>query len=386
MRYPLRENSTRSFLTSLTVGLCLTMALACEEEAALEREVIRSVVTTRIEAPGERRKRVFSGTAQSRDRTELSFQVSGKIQAIHHGTGDQVPAGTLIAELEPTDFDLALREARAASSQAAAEARNASANYRRVRALYEREGVSREELDQARTAEETTQANASVASNRVRQAEQQLAYTKLYTPSDGAISAVPADAGENIQAGEPVAIFQTGGPPEVIIAMPENLIPAVNEDDPVEVGFDAFPDARYDAVVREVGIAPDEGGTTYPVTVQIDADWAQIRPGMSADVAFSFALDEQDAVILPVGAVGRDRSGHYVFVVEPEAEAETQTETARLERFGTTRKRYVEVAEIVDEGIALRDGVRGGERIVIAGVPRVQDGLRVRILDEGDWP
>ncbi len=383
----LRFPRTHALLGSLV--LVGTFVLGCEETAHPSPEVIRSVLTREVAGPGASRKRAFSGVARSHSQTDLSFQVAGQILAIHVKTGDVISAGTLVAELDPTDFEIALREARAALSQAEAEARNADANYQRMRALYEREGVSRGELDQARASAESTRANVTAARTRVQQSARQLRYTKLEAPSDGAISAVPADVGENIQAGTVIAVFQTGGPPEVEIAMPENLIAGVTVGMPVSIDFVAFPDSPYVGEVEEVGIAPEERGGTYAVTVRIDADWSRIRPGMAADVTFAFERAEDAAIVVPISAVGEDREGHFVFLVQPDgspASEVSEVPPSSAERLGTTEKRYVEIGAISGDGLAIESGLAGGDQLVVAGVPRIQHGLRVRILYEGEWP
>ncbi len=171
------------------------------------------------------------------------------------------------------------------------------------------------------------------------------------------------------------------------IALPESLIPNVKVDQVVEISFSAFPDEPYEGVIREVGIAPEDGGSTYPVTVQVNADWDKIRPGMAADVGIDFASTEGDVIVIPTGAVGHDRSGHFVYVVTPEPNAATpESGTTTGRTYGRTVKRSVVLGEIASDGLEVQSGVRGGERIVVAGVPRIRDGLRVRILDQGEWP
>jgi RND family efflux transporter MFP subunit len=289
--------------------------------------------------------------------------------------GDVVQPGALVAELDPTDYRIEGEEARASLTEARAQARNAEADYERVRALYELENVSKRERDAARAKAESTRANVDAAEQRLRRAEQRLEYTQLRAPSGGAISVVPVELSENVTAGQTAAILQTGGPPEVEVAIPEVLIAGIAAGQSVSIRFDAFPDEIYQGTVREVGVAPTGGGTTFPVVVQVDAWWERIRPGMAVQVTFQFASSGSEHVIVPPSAIAHDRQGHYVFLVEPEAEG-----------FGTTLRQEVVVGDVVGGGLAVLSGLEGGEIIVVAGVPRVEEGLRVRILREGDWP
>ncbi len=356
----------------------LTGLLACRDVESDEQaapEIIRSVLTAEVRTPGQALSRSFSGLAQARDQTDLSFRISGELVALHVKTGDLVEADTLIAELDPTEHQIELQETQASLAQMRAEARNAEATYQRTRSLYEREGASKEELDAARTNAESTGASVSATQQQLRLAGQRLSYTKLRAPSSGAISNVPVTLRENVNTGEPVAVLQTGGAPEVEVAIPELLIGEIQEHDIVQVGFDAFPGETFEGKVRKVGIAPQDGGSTFPVTIELEADWGRIRPGMATKVSFRFAASNESAVVVPPAAVGKDADGHFVFLIEAEPEG-----------FGITRRVAVTVGDVAESGLTVLSGLRGGETIVTAGVPRIKDETRVRVLSAGDWP
>ncbi|MEM9174042.1 MAG: efflux RND transporter periplasmic adaptor subunit, partial [Myxococcota bacterium] len=247
----------------------------------------------------------------------------------------------------------------------------------RTRALYEEDGATKEELDQARASAEETEASLEVAIERLRQSERQLAYTTLRAPVDGAVSEVPVEIGENVSAGQGVVILQTGGNPEVEVAIPEVLIAGVEEGARVEVEFDALRGDRFEGVIVEVGVAPSTAGSAFPVTVALDAEWDPIRPGLAARVSFRFEsadADTEGGVVVPASAIGHDQKGHFVFLVEKDDQ-----DLAR------TVRRDVAVGPVSGSGITVRDGLVGGETLVVAGVPRVRDGLAVRVLDRSDW-
>ena len=81
--------------------------------------------------------------------------------------------------------------------------------------------------------------------------------------------------------------------------------------------------------------------------------------------------DEQARFLAPSVAVGEDRNGRYVFVVEPGPEG-----------FGVTRRRPVTVGELREEGIEILEGVSDGDLVVIAGISKIVDGLKVKLLPE----
>lgn len=346
------------------------VAVGCSEPPVPET-VLRPVRTTTVEASDGDRLRLFAGVARAGLESELSFRVAGTIARLPAVVGGEVERGELLAALDPADYELRVQEALAALAQAEAAARNAEADYDRVRALYENNNVSRRELDAARAGSESSAAAVEAAAKRLEQARRQLAYTRLSSPVAGTVAARNVELNENVQAGQTVVLLTAGAQPEVAVSLPEQLIADVAIGQPVEVTFPALPEARFDAVVTEVASAAVGAATTFSVVVQLlDAD-PDIRSGMAAEVAFRFTAGrprDRDGgrVMVPIVAVGEDREGRYVFVLEEAGDGE-----------GVVRRRGVAVGELTADGIEILDGLEPGERIVTAGVRRLSDGERV---------
>ena len=112
--------------------------------------------------------------------------------------------------------------------------------------------------------------------------------------------------------------------------------------------------------------------TTFPVTVTLEALDPGVRPGMAAEVAFTFrATDDRERFFVPVVAVGEDRSGRFVWVVEP-----------RDTGFGVVHRRAVTVGELTSEGLEIVQGLADGEDVVTAGTGQLTEGLTVRLMPE----
>jgi RND family efflux transporter MFP subunit len=145
----------------------------------------------------------------------------------------------------------------------------------------------------------------------------------------------------------------------------------VREGSGVRVTFDAIPGEVFPASVTEVGVVTGMS-TTYPVTVRLQEADPDVRPGMAAEVAFRFGSpDDKERFLVPPIAVGEDRMGRYVFLVEEEAEG-----------FGVTRRRPVTVGELREEGIEVLEGVSDGDLLVVAGISKIVDGMKVKLLPE----
>ena len=151
---------------------------------------------------------------------------------------------------------------------------------KRTRSLYENDNASRTDLDAATAAADSAAAQVKSVAPRLVLARRQVGYTRLTAPVARAIAAVRAEVNENVSPGQPVEVLAAGAAPEVAFAVPEALIARVREGTRAAVVFDAIPGERFDAVVTEVGVTTTAVGTTFPVTVRLDAGAPEVTAGI----------------------------------------------------------------------------------------------------------
>ncbi len=349
---------------------------ACQEPPPVET-VLRPVRYERVSTSQEARLRTFAGVARAGVESNLSFRVAGTVDRVAVSVGQKVQRGQTLARMDPTDYELRVQEAVAGLAQARAASRNAEADYERVRGLYENNNASRRELDGARANSESSLAQVEAAQKRLEQARQQVSYSTLRAPVDGTIAAVNVEVNENVNAGQKLFLLTAGSDTEVEVALPEAVISSVLLGQTVEVSFDALPGQVFDAQVTEAGVAAVGTATTFPVTARLTQSDPDIRSGMAAEVAFRFstAATSGRLLVTPV-AVGEDRDGRFVFVLEPVAAGgDAGSGLARVQRRGVT------VGELTGEGLEILSGLEDGERVVTAGVRRLSNGEQVKVLE-----
>jgi multidrug efflux system membrane fusion protein len=347
------------------------LMFSCGKKEEVKQEIIRPVRYMQAYSTGGTRVRTFSGVTQAGLESNLSFRVHGTLHRIAVKVGDEVKPGELLAQLDPSDYELQVQQAEAALTSARAQARNADANYTRIRTLYENNSASKSELDGVRAASESATASVQSAEKQLELARLQLSYTTLEAPNGGDIARVNVEVNENVQAGQPVIMLTSGTQTEVRVSIPEVLIAQIREGEKVQVSCDAVPDKEFRATVLEVGVAATGIGTTFPVTVRFDERPEMIRPGMAANVSFLFeSEDERERFIVPSHAVIEDRGGRFVFRVEP---------IRGEEGFGTIHRTSVTVGDLTAEGLEIFEGLRDGDLVITAGVSRITDGQKVRI-------
>jgi RND family efflux transporter MFP subunit len=331
--------------------------------------VLRPVRYMRAEASHYGELRTFSGIAKASMESKLSFRVSGTIQHLYVKVGDLTHKDQVIAELDPADYKLRVQESQASLARAKAEYRNASANYERVRGLYENRNASRTELDGARAAAESSLALVHTIENKLALANRRLGYTRLQAPGDCAVADIPAEVNENVMAGQSVVNVTCGAAIEVQVGVPGVIIAQIQGGQKVTVAFNALPNMQFKALVTEVGVASTGVETTFPVTVKLENTDQRILPGMAAEVTFQFEdMHSHKRILVPPVAVAEDRKGRYVYIVTKEENG-----------LGSVHRRPVRIGQLTAKGLEILDGIKSGEFVVVAGISRIEDDMQVKL-------
>ena len=355
------------FLLALVVPFFIT---GCEKEKESVEPIIRPVRYVQVFNTGGSRLRVFSGTAQAGMESQLSFKVPGTVEKVAIKVGSKVQKGELLIQLDATDYKLQVQEAEASLSQASAQLRNARAKYDRTMSLYENNSASKNDLESARAGFESTEAAVQSIQKRLELARSQVSYTHLKAPISGSIAMVSVQQNENVAAGMPVAVITSSGEPEVRITVPEAIIGQVRAGSSASVTFSALNGEKFKAIVTEVGVASTGYVSTYPVIVKVSSSSDKIKPGMAAEVSFTIeTTDSEEHIYVPSSAVGEDNEGRFVFTLEPLEEG-----------YGVAKRKKVTIGELTSDGMIILEGLTEGDLIVTAGVSRITDGQKVKLI------
>lgn len=353
----------------LVALLALPLLQACDQAPAKVEVPIRPVKTVTVSSCDLGRQWTFAGTAEDALRSDLSFRVKGKIVAF---PGDQIGRkflkGEVIARLDPADYELELRQAKANLEQVRANYVRAKADMQRNSQLFERNVISKGELDQIEADFKSYEAQLSASAKQLDIARKQLRYTTLHAPFDGWIGSVEANVHQNVNAGQAVVAFNAGRQMKMYISVPDVLISQVQEGDAVDVRFDALPGKTMQGTVQEVSVDSNVA-STYPVKVYLDNNDKLIRSGMSGHVSFRGRSTASTTYYLPAVAVLGETDGtRSVWVINQET--------------ATVQKRRVVVGQLSTQGLEILDGVKAGDVVVTRGVHRLKDGLKVRFVKD----
>jgi membrane fusion protein, multidrug efflux system len=340
---------------------------ACSEKTP-PPPVVPLVVTQKAAMGDARTQASFAGEVRARSESALGFRVGGKITERLVDVGATVKAGTPIARVDARDFQLNTAAARSQLAAAQADVVQAQADYARYNDLYQKKFVSAAEIDKRKATLDVAQARLAQANAQLNVADNQNTYAVLAADRAGVITAVEADVGQVVAAGQTVVRLARDGEKEVLITVPENRLPEIQSAQSIEVTLWAAPDKRYSGKVREVSPGADAVTRTYAVRIAVAGADAAMRLGMTANVVLQQAV-ATDAVVLPLTALYQQGEKTALWIVEQPAQ--------------TLKLAPVKVGVFREDTVTILSGVNAGDIVVTAGVHKLTPGLKVRVASEG---
>ena len=246
----------------------------------------------------------------------------------------------------------------------------AATNRDRIEALYVNNNAPAAEVESARANADATAAQTVAAARQRDLAAQQVQDAQIIATRPGAVAKTLATEGELVGAGSPVVVLTSGDRLEVLFAVPSTLSARVERGMKAAVRTQTDGGEPMAASVTEVGVVASGG--TFPVTAVFDEATSELRAGQPIVVDLSFpATDDQEALVVPLTAVGNDDTGSFVWVATPTTDG-----------LGSITRVAVETGAWSADGIEISTGLSGQERVVTAGVSRVFEGQIVRLDTE----
>jgi len=351
---------------ALTI-LAAHVLAACSPPPPAEHEAVRPVHTVVAGHTAGTVGATYSGEIRARYESELGFRTGGKIVARLVDVGAHVKRGQPLLRLDPTQETLQVTASAAEVDAAQSRVDQAKVDLKRVEQLLARNFASQIEVDHQRLALEQAQAQLRSANARQQMSSNLRGYTTLAADRDGVVSAIAAEAGQVVAAGQPIVTIAADGEREVTISIPESRVDELRRAKNLQVSIWAQPGQSWSGTLRE--LAPDTDSVTRTYSAQIaikDPDPATLRLGMTASV-FAPDVDGHDAIRLPLTAIVDQDGGRQVWLVD----RKTQKVSARKVTLGSAQ----------NDSVLVTSGLTGGETVVSAGVHMLQPGQRVKLVD-----
>ena len=408
----------------MVVGAVLAFFYNPDHTPPPKEPVIRPAKTAVVEAAGKLAERSFTGAVQAGDQVDLSFRIAGPLTELPVKAGDQVSKGDLLAQIDPRDFRTTLQEiqsnlktARAELTKMKAGARaedlsilknqvqeaklaleNAEVEEARWRKLFEQGVESKSRYDKRRLALDVAKekyaaaqselergqtgarqedldaqaARISALEEQERAASDKLNDTSLKAPFSGRIAKRYVENFQDVRARQPIVSLQNIGSIKVVADVPESVMVLLRREfiEKMSVTFDVPDSPEFDVELTEVDVQADPRSQTYAVSVSLPApEQYSILPGMSASLRLYLndRFEAQGGVPVPSDAILADPAGaSFVWTVKEPAM--------------TVHRVPVTMGAASGDNVMVTSGLKGGERVVTAGVHFLEEGQQIRLL------
>lgn len=394
---PQREDEGRGAWRWWALGLGLLLAVALSAGAGwwflAGRAVAVQAATALAPSAGGTEGAILQATGYitARRQATVSTQMTGTLTQVLIEEGDRVQKGQVLARLDDSapraSLGVAqanLRTAQAQVGQAQAQLAQAEADARRQDMLAASGMISPQVAEQARTAVATYAAQLEARRREVEAAQAQLVqaqvnfdYTVVRAPFAGVIIAKSAQVGEIVSPLSAGGGFTRTGVGtivdmdslEVDVDVNEAYIGQVKPDMPAEAVLDAYPDWRVPAHVIAIVPTADRGKATVKVRVALEQKDPRLLPDIGVRISFlgskaPVAAAVPKGVLVPASAIAQ-RDGRSVVFVVTDGRAQQRGVAPAAQDVGTMK--------------LLPDGVKAGERVVLAPPAALRDGADVRI-------
>jgi membrane fusion protein, multidrug efflux system len=333
----------------LLAALLATSLQACGNDTGAQPDgppPIAVQIATAVAAPLPRTLDAV-GTLESSEQTVVAAEQAAQVLDIDIPEGRLVQKGHVLVQLDAGDAAAALKVARA-------RLESAKTRRARIESLRASNVSSDQALEDAVTA-------FREAEGQVDQAAIKVSKLTIRAPFAGIVGLRRIQPGQYIQVGEPVVELTRVDPLQLVFSVPQRHASELENGQHV-LALSGRCGERFEGDVTAVEPMVDAATRTVKLKAEIPNPEGRLRPGMAASVRL--VLQEiPEAIRIPHEAIIRQGARYFVYVVDAEEHA---------------RQRTVELGTFFVDSVQVRDGVKPGERVVVAGHQKLSPGAAVQ--------
>jgi HlyD family secretion protein len=432
---PRKKSRLKWYLIGATLVLAVLIAVAVMKKRSADVGV--TVTTEKAVTKTIVQIVTATGKVQPEVEVKISPEVYGQIVALPFREGATVRKGDLIVRIKPDLYQAqvdqqvaAVAVAHSGELNSEVQLEKAEADFKKYQDLYDRKLVSdfdymtyKTNFDAAKATRESALAQVDEAEGALKLAKDSLSKTSIYAPMDGTVSSRSSEVGERVQAstdfaGTEIMRVADLSKMEVRVKVNENDIVNVKVGNPVKISIDAYPDRKFNGVVREIGASADNAGATgastaasdqvtnFIVKIRVSDKEVALRPGMSATADIE-TQTAKDVVAIPIQSVtvraqgglsaeelqkknakdAKERTGNDMDLKAEKAEAmrdrDKLVRVVFLRDGEKVKQQRVETGIADDSMIEVKSGLKPGDEVVsgtYAAISRLlKDGSKIKI-------
>ncbi len=326
------------------------------------------------------------GTVRPRTETVLVPEVSGKIVTVSPNfiAGGFFRAGEVLLQIDPSDYDAALKRAQA--QLASRQAQYADQKARSEQALRDWQNLGREGQPSDLTLRKPQLAEAlagvQAAEADLQKAQRDLERTRIRLPYDGLVRSKQVDIGQFVAPGNTLGVTFAIDTAEIRLPLTSRDLAFVSLPSATETEKSARSHVRLTAegsgiagswdaeIIRTEGVIDEASRVVYAVARVVEpygvlgvSRQTPLRVGTFVRAEIQ-GLEANDVVVLPRSVL---RTNDTVLIANRENELEI---------------RQVDVFRAEPESVYISEGIGDGERVIVTAIDAPIPGTRVAVSGE----
>ena len=341
-------------ITFLTLSIPLLLATGCGHTANDDQmaEPV-SVYTTTPVSNGTPESRVYTSTVEEGKSVNLGFKTGGQIKKLTVKEGDFVRKGQIIGYLDDADYRLQVQQLEAQYNQMMSE-------MKRLDEMFQRNNIAPNDYEKARSGLEQLRVSLEMTRN-------QLAYTRLESPTSGYVVERNMEEGEMAGAGTPVYKIVDNSGLETSVAIPSAIY--AKRDKLVSCTGKSIVVGDMDIPLEIINFVPDaDNNSLFRLRLKVPSSMqGRLLPGMNLTVSLRFNTSEnEDTYTIPSRSIFERNGKEYAWVVN-----DSTLSAREIRRVGTHKGKD-----------SIVTGLNGDETIVAVGVHNLSDGEKVKVVGD----
>ena len=332
-----------------------------------------------------------SATVESESQADVFPLATGRVLKVYKDDGDTVRRGDVLAVIENVSLDVG-------AERASSELGKLQADFDKLKVLHDRGAISDRELTDARH-------QLDAARSAEREALHTYGETKLRAPFSGVVAAREIRVGETASSGSRAFQVVDLSRLRVVAALPERDVGRVQVGQPTRLisAYDA--DRRAEGTVKRLAPVVDAASGTFRVTIELNGEQKQLRPGQFVSVEIEVE-QKQDVLVIPKQALlyedGLPVAYRMIDAPEPDEDEEEEEKADKgswfsfgqsdeeQEKEGEDTPEVTHVAERVQLELGLVDndfaeiveGLKENDQVIVVGQSNLKDNSPIRVQDE----
>jgi RND family efflux transporter MFP subunit len=290
-------------------------------------------------------------------------QVDGQITQIFVHSGDRVAAGAALMEIDPLKQQATVKSQESARAAQQANLNWTKQQYERAQGLFAAGVVSKQDLDQAKSAMDASQAQMDALDAQVREQEVQLHYYKVGAPRGGIVGDIPVRVGDRVTNTTQLTTVDQPGTLEAYVYVPIEHSSQLRINLPVQV-IDGEGKVLADTRISFISPQVDNSTQTVLVKARIANGNDALRQSQFVRARVVFGTHQNPQV--PILAVSRLAGQYFAFVAEGKNGGSF-----------VARQKPLKIGQTVGNNYEVQDGIKPGDKIIISGTQFLLDGVPV---------